>query len=95
MGLKMTDPVTFAYIAVVGGSLLTGGFSNKEECYGHRDVLQEQKIYGRCVEVDEAQSSNTIFQNGPAIVTPNTGWILNGTGTTQACYMTPSGTFCP
>ena len=43
--------VEWAFIAVVGGSLVSGGFDTKEACYGHRDVMQEENhISGQCVE---------------------------------------------
>jgi len=51
--------VSWAYLAVVGGSLLSGGFDSKEACYGHRDVLQEQKIYGKCVDLTVTISGET------------------------------------
>ena len=80
--------VSWAYLAVVGGSLLSGGFDSKEACYGHRDVLQEQKIYGQCVDLSPSTSSGVTWSSGLTL-SPATGTVTMG-GSSQSV----TGSFC-
>jgi hypothetical protein len=65
--------MTWIYIGIVAGSLVTAGFDSQEKCEGRRAMLEKQKIAGKCVEAPPpyGTSSTLQFYGGTTIVPVN------------------------
>ena len=67
--------MSWILIAVVSGSILTGGHDTKEACMGRVATLSDQKITAKCVE----SPSNWTTSSGSLTVSPycsNNGMVV-------------------
>jgi len=64
--------MTWIYIGIVAGSLVTAGFDSQEKCEGRRVMLEKQKVSGKCVEGPLPNGAMTLqFYNGQTLVPAN------------------------
>lgn len=42
--------MSWIYIGILAGSIVTGAYDSQERCEGHRVMLEKQKVAGKCVE---------------------------------------------
>jgi hypothetical protein len=82
--IEMADPITWVYVAVISNGILTGGFSNKEACVGHRGIMKDSKITGQCVELE----------NQGYLTTSSTNNFITGTSQGYCTILSNGQTFC-
>ena len=67
--------LSWIYIGILSGSIVTGGFDSEEHCEGHRVMLERQKVAGKCVAAPQQPLS---FTSGTIQLTPG-AYLAPGT----------------
>ena len=64
--------LSWIYIGVLSGSIVTGGFDSEEHCEGHRVMLERQKVAGKCVQAPGSYLTGSvpIWQGNNLVLTP-------------------------
>lgn len=63
--------MTWIYIGIIAGSIMTGGYDTQEHCEGHRVMLEKQNVAGKCVEAPNGGlTSAPAWQGGNVHVYP-------------------------
>lgn len=55
--------MSWIYIGIIAGSIITSGHDTKEACLGRKAMLEEQHAVGKCVEAPTTTGFVTTYSN--------------------------------
>ena len=67
--------MNWIYVGIIAGNIMTSGHADKEACLGRKDIMEEQKVHGVCIEAPRAYGS---FTNGTILTGPSMCVGLDG-----------------